>query len=164
MNNAAQQSANDILCFLHADTLAPENMDSLILNGLQNSHKIWGRFNVKLSGKHWLFRIIETSINIRSCISGVASGDQGIFVYRNVFIKLNGFKPIPLMEDIELSKRLKEKSRPVCISDSPLMTSSRRWEKHGILKTVFLMLQLRLKYFMGVPAEQLVNLYRPHDK
>jgi rSAM/selenodomain-associated transferase 2 len=164
MNSAAKLSSNDILCFLHADTLAPENIDSLILDGLQNSYKIWGRFNINLSGKHWLFRIIEASINIRSCISGVASGDQGIFIYRNVFDKINGFKPMPLMEDIDFSKRLKETSRPICISNSPLITSSRRWERHGILRTVFLMWRLRLKFFMGVPTEQLENLYRRHDK
>jgi len=164
MNSAAKLSSNDILCFLHADTFAPENLDTLIIDALHKSQKIWGRFNINLCGKHWLFRIIETSINIRSCISGVASGDQGIFVYRNVFNKLNGFKVIPLMEDIELSKRLRKKSHPVCITSTPLITSSRRWEKHGILTTVFLMWSLRLKYFMGVPAEQLENLYRHHDK
>ena len=164
MNSGAKLSSNEILCFLHADTIAPKNLDRLIIETLHKTHKMWGRFNIKLSGKHWLFRIIETSINLRSCISGIASGDQGIFVYRDVFDQLNGFASIPLMEDIELSKRLKEKSRPACITNTPLITSSRRWEKHGILKTVYLMWRLRLKFFMGVPANQLENLYRYHDK
>jgi len=164
MNSAAAVSSGDILCFLHADTLAPEDLDTLITDALCNNKKIWGRFNIKLSGKQWQFRIIETLINVRSCISGIASGDQGIFVFRTVFNKINGFKNMPLMEDIELSKRLKEKSRPACISKNHLITSSRRWEKHGITRTVLLMWKLRLKYFLGTPAKQLEKLYRRHDK
>ena len=164
MNSAAEFSSGDILCFLHADTLAPENIDTLISDALANSKNSWGHFNIKLSGKHWLFRIIESLINIRSCISGISTGDQGQFVYRSVFNKINGFKNIPLMEDIELSKCLKQKSRPACITKQPLITSSRRWEKYGITRTVLLMWSLRLKYFLGVPAEQLAKRYRCHDK
>lgn len=164
MNSAAAVCNGDILCFLHADTLAPEDLDTLITDALRNNKKIWGRFNIKLSGKQWQFRIIETLINVRSCISGIASGDQGIFVLQNVFNKINGFKNIPIMEDIELSRRLKEKSHPVCVSKNHLVTSSRRWEKHGITRTVLLMWNLRLKYFLGAPAKQLEKLYRRHDK
>ena len=164
MNTAAEFSSGDILCFLHADTIAPENLDSLIIDALANNKNVWGRFNIKLSGKHWAFRLIESLINIRSCITGIASGDQGIFVSRRVFNKLHGFKLIPLMEDIELSQRLKNKSRPVCVSKSQLTTSSRRWEKHGIARTVILMWSLRLKYFLGTPTTQLEKLYRQHDK
>ena len=164
MNTAAEFASGDILCFLHADTIAPENLDSLIIDALANNKNVWGRFNIKLSGKHWSFRLIESLINIRSCITGIASGDQGIFISRRVFNKLHGFKLIPLMEDIELSQRLKNKSRPVCVSKSQLITSSRRWEKHGIARTVILMWSLRLKYFLGTPTTQLEKLYRQHDK
>jgi len=155
MNTAAEFASGDILCFLHADTIAPENLDSLIIDALANNKNVWGRFNIKHSGKHWSFRLIESLINIRSCITGIASGDQGIFISRRVFNKLHGFKLIPLMEDIELSQRLKNKSRPVCVSKSQLITSSRRWEKHGIARTVILMWSLRLKYFLGTPTTQL---------
>lgn len=164
MNTAAEFASGDILCFLHADTIAPENLDTLISEALANNKNVWGRFNIRLSGQHWSFRIIESLINIRSCISGIASGDQGIFITQRAFNKLNGFKLIPLMEDIELSQRLKEKSRPVCISKNYLLTSSRRWEEHGIARTILLMWSLRLKYFLGTPAGQLEKLYRRHDK
>ena len=164
MNTAAEFASGDILCFLHADTIAPENLDSLIIDALANNKNVWGRFNIKLSGKHWSFRLIESLINIRSCITGIASGDQGIFISRRVFNKLHGFKLIPLMEDIELSQRLKNKSRPVCVSKSQLITSSRRWEKHGIARTVILMWSLRIKYFLGNPTTQLEKLYWQHDK
>ena len=159
MNTGAAHSNGDILLFLHADTLAPDNIDELIISALNNRHKYWGRFNVKLSGKHWLFRAIETLMNLRSCFSGIATGDQGIFLTRHAFNELSGFKNMPLMEDIELSKRLKKLSRPACITNSRLITSSRRWEQNGILKTIFLMWSLRLKYFFGTPPVQLAQQY-----
>jgi len=164
MNTGAAHSTGNILLFLHADTIAPENTDELIINALINKHKHWGRFNIKLSGKHWLFRAIETLMNLRSCFSGIATGDQGIFLSRHAFNELSGFKNIPLMEDIELSKRLKKISRPACITNSHLITSSRRWEQNGILKTIFLMWSLRLQYFFGTPPFQLAQQYNDNGK
>ena len=159
MNTGAAHASGDLLLFLHADTVAPENLDEVIFTALNNSQKCWGRFNVKLSGSHWLFRIIAILMNLRSCLSGIATGDQGIFLTRHAFNKLSGFSDIPLMEDIELSKRLKKLSRPACIAQPCLITSSRRWEKNGILKTVLLMWSLRLKYFFGTPATDLAQQY-----
>jgi len=159
MNSGANKAVGDVLCFLHADTRAPENIDQLISSALNNSHKFWGRFNVRLSGSHWYFRIIESMMNFRSCLSGISTGDQGIFVCRNIFFKMSGFNDIPLMEDIEISKRLRKITRPLCINKATLLTSSRRWEQNGIFKTVFLMWKLRLQYFIGIPPSKLVKLY-----
>jgi len=127
MNCAALKAKTDILWFLHADTLIPKNADHLICDGLSDPVDIWGRFNINLTGRHFLFRIIERMINLRSKISGIATGDQGIFIRREHFEKLNGFSEIPLMEDIEICKRLKKISPPVCLTQQ-LTTSSRRWE------------------------------------
>ncbi|VAW66333.1 Glycosyl transferase, family 2 [hydrothermal vent metagenome] len=162
MNAGAQNADGDILCFLHADTLAPQNIDHLIIESLRQSRKQWGRFDVQLSGSQLAFRIIERLMNIRSCISNVATGDQGIFVYRHIFNKLCGFADIPLMEDIELSKRLRKISPAHCIHKDRLITSSRRWEKNGIANTVLLMWQLRLRYFLGTPSSTLANAYKNH--
>ncbi|MCW9015276.1 MAG: TIGR04283 family arsenosugar biosynthesis glycosyltransferase [Gammaproteobacteria bacterium] len=158
MNTGAQQATGDALWFVHADTLVPNNADQLIANAL-NHKKYWGRFDVNLSGRQLLFRIIERMINIRSCITGIATGDQGIFVDIRAFNQLTGYAAIALMEDIELSSRLKNNyGRPACIS-SKLMTSSRRWQEHGILRTILLMWRLRLAYFLGVHPDTLAKRY-----
>ena len=160
MNAGAAQASGDVLCFLHADTLSSHNLHEAVFQTLQQSRRVWGRFNIRLSGRHPAFRLIERLINLRSCISGVASGDQGIFIYRSVFNRLGGYKAIALMEDIELSKRLKQISKPACIKQPALITSSRRWEEHGIIRTVLLMWKLRLKYFLGSNPQQLASEYR----
>ena len=157
MNNGATQSRHEALWFLHADTLIPVNAIEQIQQALDKSG--WGRFNVKLSGSHILFRIIETMMNVRSCIFGIATGDQGIFVKRKIFESINGYSNIPLMEDIDLSKKLKNRSKPVCLKES-LTTSSRRWQENGILATVFLMWKLRFLYWFGVSADKLVVQYK----
>lgn len=158
MNAGAKKTSGDILWFLHADTLIPENPDTIIFNHLQNSSKVWGRFNIRLSGQHLLFRIIEFMMNTRSCITGIATGDQGIFVKRETFEKQDGYANIALMEDIEFSNRFKKISSPVCIKQK-LISSSRRWEQNGIVKTVFLMWQLRLAYYFGTSVNKLARKY-----
>lgn len=157
MNSGAAQAHGDVLWFLHADTIIPNNALELIQAAMKNND--WGRFNVKLSGAHFLFRIIEKMMNVRSCISGIATGDQGVFVKKYPFEIVKGYPDIPLMEDIELSKKLKNISRPVCIKES-LITSSRRWEQKGILTTVFLMWRLRFLYWFGVSADKLARQYK----
>ena len=157
MNNGATQSRHEVLWFLHADTLIPENAIEQIQQALNKSD--WGRFNVKLSGSHILFRIIETMMNVRSCVSGIATGDQGIFVKRKVFGQVNEYSNIPLMEDVDLSRKLKKLSKPVCLKYT-LMTSSRRWEKNGISSTILLMWKLRFLYWVGVSPEHLARQYR----
>jgi len=157
MNNGATQSRHEILWFLHADTLISGNAIEQIQQALNKSD--WGRFNVKLSGSHILFRIIETMMNVRSCVSGIATGDQGIFVKRKIFRQVNEYSNIPLMEDVDLSKKLKKLSKPVCLKYT-LITSSRRWEKNGISSTIFLMWKLRFLYWVGVSPEHLARQYR----
>jgi len=156
MNAGAQQASGDVLLFLHADTLLPNNAVELIQHCLQT--KQWGRFDVHLTGRQALLRVVEFMMNWRSRLSGIATGDQAIFVKRALFDDIGGYADIPLMEDIDLSKRLKHQGHPACIK-TPLTTSSRRWEQHGIFKTILLMWRLRLAYFFGAKPEQLARLY-----
>lgn len=158
MNLGANYASGDILWFLHADSIIPANADFLICNALSKPANLWGRFDIRLSGSKWIFRIIERLINLRSRLTSIATGDQGIFVLRNQFVRLNGFSDIPLMEDIDFSKRIKKFSHASCLNEK-IMTSSRRWESKGILKTVLLMWYLRFAYFMGTSADKLARRY-----
>jgi len=160
MNAGSKLATGDILCFLHADTIIPADFANLITGTLSDSDRIWGRFDIRLSNTSLTYKVIAWFINKRSCISGVATGDQGIFIINNKFLKLNGYTDIPIMEDIELSKRLLKISRPICITKSFLITSSRRWEKNGIIKTVLLMWRLRLGYFLGASPTKLAKAYK----
>ena len=162
MNAGASQAKGEILWFIHADTQVPVHAAQQILKVFQNQNNYWGRFDVQLSGKQFIFRIVEKLMNLRSCITGIATGDQGIFVRRNCFVAIGGFRPIPLMEDIEISRRLKEWSRPCCIRDK-IVTSSRRWEKNGIFPTILLMWRLRLAYALGVNPKKLAQSYEFGD-
>lgn len=157
MNVGAEQAQGDVLVFLHADTQLPDDADTLIFDAISRGNQ-WGRFNVRLSGRHVLFRLIENMMNWRSCVTGIATGDQVIFVRDMQFEQAGGYPDIKLMEDIELSKKLKSFDKPACIKQR-VITSSRRWEKNGILRTVLLMWRLRLLHFFGVSPEKLFTLY-----
>ena len=156
MNTGAQQAIGDWLVFLHADTRLPKNWMNLI----QHCDVPWGRFDVRLSGQHWMFRMIEKAINLRSRKTAIATGDQVLFFRRDFFQQLGGFPAIPLMEDIAISKIARKLHAPACISQ-PVITSSRRWEKKGILRTVLMMWLLRFFYWLGVKPETLHRLYYP---
>jgi rSAM/selenodomain-associated transferase 2 len=158
MNAGAAAAFGDILLFLHADTLLPESYLSILQKEFWDSGRHWGRFDVRLSGDHPFFRVIETMMNYRSRLTGVCTGDQAIFIKRGTFEQLGGFAMIPLMEDVEISKRLRPISPPFRIRQC-LTTSSRRWEQKSIISTVLLMWRLRLMYFAGVPAEDLTVKY-----
>ncbi len=157
MNIGAEQADGEVLVFLHADTQLPSNAPDLIVKTISQGCR-WGRFNVRLSGRHVLFRIIETMMNLRSCVTSIATGDQVIFVQRSVFEKVGGYSEIKLMEDIDLSKRLKYFGRAACVK-ARVTTSSRKWEQNGILKTVWLMWRLRLFYYFGVSPDKLFSKY-----
>ncbi|MGD2075340.1 MAG: TIGR04283 family arsenosugar biosynthesis glycosyltransferase [Gammaproteobacteria bacterium] len=157
MNAGAAAARGDILWFLHADTRAAPDADRIILAAC-GTRESWGRFDVRLSGRQPLLRLVEGLMNLRSRLTGIATGDQGIFVTRRLFEAVGGFPDLPLMEDIELSKRLRRRRRPVCLRQ-PVLTSSRRWESRGILRTIALMWYLRSAYFLGVPAERLALRY-----
>ena len=158
MNKGAAAARGEVLLFLHADSLMPDKFLRLIGYHFLASAAEWGRFDVSLSGRHGIFRLIEKMINLRSQITAICTGDQGIFVRRRAFKQLGGFPQQPLMEDIAFSKKLKALSAPYCIH-TPLTTSSRRWETRGILKTILLMWRLRMMYFFGVSAEKLAKQY-----
>ena len=157
MNAGAEVAGRKVLLFLHADTKLPNNFIHL-LRVYVDSYAAWGRFDVRLSGDRKMFRVIEFMMNWRSRLTGIATGDQAIFVTEKTFHKVGGFPDQPLMEDVELSIKLKKLSKPFCIG-VPLTTDSRRWEKCGVWKTIFLMWRLRFKYQLGVGAEQLHKQY-----
>lgn len=157
MNAGAAQACGDTLLFLHADTLSPEDVDRLIAAVLRGAPG-WGRFDVQLSGRRPLLRLIEWLMNLRSRVSGIATGDQGLFLTREWFASVGGFPDLPLMEDIALSKCLKRRARPHCLK-ARMVTSSRRWETQGIARTVVKMWCLRAAFFLGVPASRLARRY-----
>ena len=163
MNAGADLSTGEILLFLHADTSLPNDADRLIIEGMNDRHRLWGRFDVKFSGRHPLLRVIEFLMNWRSRLSGIATGDQGIFVERDLFEKIGGFPEIDLMEDIALCKMLKKYGRPLCLRQQ-IMTSSRRWEEKGLFRTVLLMWFLRFAYFFKADPRRLAKLYPPTQK
>lgn len=157
MNTGAEYASGEILLFLHADTVLPSDACSLITSIISNG-KDWGRFNVRLSGKSWLFRIIENMMNWRSCATSIATGDQAIFVRKSLFLNVGAYPGIRLMEDIVLCRKLRNYSKPACIKDR-VITSSRKWESNGIIRTVFLMWRLRLMYSLGASADTLARKY-----
>lgn len=159
MNAGAEQARGEVLWFLHADTVVPAMSDQRLLQSLQACGAVWGRFDVRLSGHHPLLKLIARLMNLRSCFTGIATGDQGIFVHRQAFRAVKGYPEQPLMEDVALSTQLKKLSMPRCIR-TPIITSSRRWESRGILRTVLLMWRLRLLYALGTDPARLARLYR----
>jgi rSAM/selenodomain-associated transferase 2 len=158
MNRGADVASGDVLLFLHADTQLPDQALSEIEAALDSGSQ-WGRFDVRLSGDHSMLCIIERMMNWRSSVTGIATGDQAIFVMKTIFYQAGAFPEIALMEDIELSRRLKRFGRPACIKP-PVITSSRRWQQGGVFTTIFLMWRLRLAYFLGASPEDLVKRYR----
>lgn len=161
MNLGAERSTGRILLFLHSDTQLPEKAYEAILQKMELPH-VWGRFDVALTGKHFLFRLIENMMNFRSGVTGIATGDQAIFMTRAAFYQVGGFPNIPLMEDITISQRLKKIAFPVCLRLRAI-TSSRRWEENGILKTILFMWWLRFLYFIGIKADRLHARYYPQS-
>ncbi len=169
MNAGAVQATAGLLLFLHADTRLPSNALKEIHDGLKpivsnissprDKEKVWGRFNVVFDTFDWRMQLIAFFINKRSAWTGIATGDQAIFVRRDIFERLQGYADIGLMEDIDLSKRLKHYSRPFC-SHHCVTTSARRWQNKGVLKTVLQMWSLRLAYFLGFNPDRLARFYR----
>ena len=179
MNAGAQACGGAILLFLHADTRLPEAADAMVRAALvgcpprsagaaaalarerQVVHAVpsWGRFDVRIDGRPRMLRVVAALMNLRSRLCGIATGDQAIFVRREVFEAAGGFPDQPLMEDIELSRRLLRVSRPACLR-ARVRTSGRRWEQRGVWRTIALMWRLRWAYWRGVPAERLAEAYR----
>ncbi len=157
MNAGAAASSGDVLLFLHADTELPPQAFESIIAAIDDGAQ-WGRFDVRIDGAHPMLRVIERMMNWRSRLTGIATGDQAIFLRRDVFERIGGYEDISLMEDIRLSARLKRESAPACLAAS-VTTSARRWEKHGIWRTMLLMWRLRAAHFFGANPENLARQY-----
>ena len=153
MNTGAQVASGDALLFLHADTRLPERADELVFAALARSS--WGRFDVRIASRRALLALVACGMNLRSRLTGIATGDQAIFVRRDAF---PGYPEIPLMEDIALSRALKRRERPACLR-ARVVTSARRWEARGVLRTILLMWRLRLLYALGTPPQHLARDY-----
>jgi rSAM/selenodomain-associated transferase 2 len=156
MNAGAQEARGDVLLFLHADTRCPPGAPEAISQAMKTN--MWGRFDVEIEGTHPLLKVVAWSMNLRSRLTGIATGDQAIFVDRGAFTAVGGFPDIALMEDIVLSRRLKRLGRPLCLSARAL-TSGRRWEKHGVVRTILTMWRLRLAFFLGAEPAKLAASY-----
>lgn len=157
MNQGADAACGDVLLFLHADTRLPGGACDVIGSSLQAGAQ-WGRFDVRLSGPAPGLRVIEFMMNLRSRLTTIATGDQAMFVKKDLFFRAGGFDDIPLMEDIALSRRLKKLAACACLHQR-VTTSSRRWEDEGIFKTVRLMWKLRFCYWLGADPARLVRQY-----
>ena len=157
MNAGAAAARGDVLLFLHADTRLPEGADQLVLDGLARSGRAWGRFDVRIDGGG-LLGLVSFTMNWRSRITRIATGDQAMFVTRAAFAAAGGFPAIALMEDVALSARLKRTGKPLALR-ARVTTSARRWQKHGVLHTVLLMWRLRLSFFLGADPAKLAQTY-----
>ena len=153
MNAGAAAATGGAFVFLHADTRLPAGADDLIFRSLEKYS--WGRFDVRIDAVHPLLRVVAFAMNLRSRLTGIATGDQAIFVRREAF---RGFPEIALMEDVAFSKAMKRRSRPACLREVAV-TSGRRWERNGVLRTVLLMWRLRLAYFLGASPDELARRY-----
>ncbi len=158
MNAGARIGRADLLLFLHADTRLPHGADRLVANALSGSD-CWGRFDISLEGRHSLLPLIAFAMNWRSRLTGIATGDQALFMTRQAFDRAGGFPDQPLMEDIEMSRRLKGLSAPACL-EQRVISSGRRWEEAGTWATIWLMWRLRFRYWRGESADSLAREYR----
>ena len=158
MNAGAAKARGEVLLFLHADTRLPEGADALVLEAVAQG-AAWGRFDVRIEGRSALLRLVAALMNLRSRCSGIATGDQAIFVRADRFRRIGGYPDQPLMEDIELSRRLRAASPPRCLRQR-VRTSGRRWESRGVWRTIVLMWWLRWRYWRGASPQALAEAYR----
>jgi rSAM/selenodomain-associated transferase 2 len=161
LNRGAALARGETLLFLHADSRLPPRADTLVLEGLARTGRSWGRFDVEIASRHPLLRLTAVLMNLRSRASAIATGDQGIFVTSRAFEAVGGYPPIGLMEDVALTRALKARSRPLCLT-ARITTSARRWEKHGVVRTILLMWGLRLAFFLGADPDRLALRYGAH--
>jgi rSAM/selenodomain-associated transferase 2 len=157
MNAGAAACPAEVLLFLHADTELPEHADALVRRATR-SPQAWGRFDVRIDSPRWPLRMVSALMNHRSRWTGIATGDQALFVRHELFDRVGGFPDLPLMEDIAISRALKRHVRPVCLRER-VTTSARRWESHGVWRTMLLMWRLRAAYFLGADPRQLAIRY-----
>ena len=159
MNAGAAHANGKALLFLHVDTALPQNADELVSQALANGGLVWGRFDVRIEGRSAWLPVISLLMNLRSRLTGIATGDQAIFMTQAAFAALKGYAALPLMEDIDMSRRLLKISSPACLRQQ-VLTSGRRWDTRGVWRTIVLMWRLRFAYWRGTPPERLAQLYR----
>jgi len=159
MNEGAKASSGDILLFLHADTQLPDNAKMVIDTTLADQRMVGGRFDVRFDRPSMWATIISRMMKWRSRVSGIATGDQALFVRRPIFEQMGGFADMPLMEDIDFSRRLKRKGATAALN-ATVTTSFRRWERQGPLRTILLMWALRFLYWIGISPSHLVEWYK----
>jgi rSAM/selenodomain-associated transferase 2 len=157
MNAGAALAGAEVLLFLHADTRLPDAADEHIAAALRGGAG-WGRFDVRIDGRPWMLHVVAACMNQRSRLTGIATGDQALFVRRALFQQLGGYPDQPLMEDVELSRRLRRVAPPACLRET-VVTSGRRWESRGVWRTIVLMWWLRWRYWRGVSPDRLARAY-----
>jgi rSAM/selenodomain-associated transferase 2 len=157
MNAGAAACPADVLLFLHADTVLPDDADALVRQATRGPFA-WGRFDVHIDSPRPLLRVVSALMNLRSRRTGIATGDQAIFIRHELFRRIGGFPELPLMEDIAISRVLKQHGPPACLKER-VTTSARRWERHGVWRTIFLMWRLRAAYFFGADPRELAVRY-----
>ena len=158
MNLGAKEARGDVLLFLHADTRLPGSALSDIAEALSDTRYVGGRFDIELDGKHWMLKVIGRLISYRSRISKVGTGDQAIFVRREIFERMGGYPEMPFMEDIAFCRTLKSLGKIACLR-SRVITSARRWENDGVWRTILRMWILKLFYLAGVSPSHLKRFY-----
>lgn len=163
LNHGARCATGDLLLFLHIDTRLPAQADRLLASIMPEPGQGWGRFDVRMSGDTRLLRVVAAMMNLRSRLTGIATGDQAIFIGREAFCRVGGFPEIELMEDVAISRRLKRLARPRCLR-TPVISSSRRWERNGPWRTIVTMWALRLAYFLGASPSWLHAIYYGRNK
>jgi rSAM/selenodomain-associated transferase 2 len=159
MNAGAAHATGGVLLFLHADTALPPNADAWVQNALASGAHVWGRFDVRIDGQSKWLPVIASFMNLRSRLTGIATGDQAIFMTQAAFTAMKGYAVQPLMEDIDMSRRLLKLSRPACLHHK-VVTSGRRWDARGAWRTIVLMWRLRFAYWRGTPPDRLAQWYR----
>jgi rSAM/selenodomain-associated transferase 2 len=158
MKAGAAEASGETLLFLHADCRLPDDADRMIAQALDDPARHWGRFDVAIEGRHPLLPVVAWFMNRRSRLTGICTGDQGIFVRASTFRACGGYPPLALMEDLALSNLLKAYGPPAALA-GPIVASGRRWDANGALRTILLMWRLRLAYFLGADPRKLAAIY-----
>jgi rSAM/selenodomain-associated transferase 2 len=160
LNEAASLATGDVLLFLHADTLLPPGAAGLIEEALADAGVVGGAFRLRLDDPGWLAALVSRGVNVRSALLGTFFGDQGLFVRRDVFAQVGGYRDWSVMEDLEILSRLRQHGR-LALLKADVVTSARRHRHGGWLKTLATVWAICLLFRLGVPSQAMLRLYQP---